>query len=308
MRPIVSPIVSMTVSAKTLPDQPRLERALRDLAGPDPTILIRSEPADDLVLLCGMDELHLEQICNRIASEFGIPCDVGAPQVIYLETIRRSAQAEGKYIRHTGGAGNYGHVKIRVEPKQEGSGFEFANEIRGGVVPQEFVGPVEEGIREALRGGVLAGYEIVDVKATLFDGSFHDVDSNEMAFRIAGSMALKEAARKASPVVLEPMMRIEAVASLEHMSSVIADLNSLRGRIEKIEPQATKLIIQAIMPLSELLRSRESRRPEYTPRFLRYEAVSGRGGSGGDEAGVTANLPKRPGGRESAVRLREPFD
>jgi elongation factor G len=185
-----------------------------------------------------MGELHLEIIVDRMMREFNVQANVGKPQVAYRETIRKKAEAEGKYIRQTGGSGQYGHVKLRIEPSETGKGFEFENDIVGGSVPKEYIKPVEAGIKEAMEGGVLAGYPMVDIKATLYDGSYHEVDSNELAFKIAASMGFKEAARKASPVLLEPVMSVEVVVPMEYMGTVIGDLNSRRGRIEGIEHRA----------------------------------------------------------------------
>jgi elongation factor G len=278
----------------------KLRQVLVDLIGEDPTIRVDTGAESGQIIISGPDEFHLERICDCIPPEFG-ELITGEPGVIYLETIRKHAEAEGKYIRETGGLGNYGHVNIRVEPAAEGSGFEFVSDIRGGV-PEEYIRPVEEGVREALNGGVLAGFELVDLKATLFDGSYRNIDSNEMAFRIAGSMALKEAARKAHPVVLEPMMAVEVVAPHDYMGTAIGDLNCRRGRIESIEDNGALPVIRAIVPLAEMLRSSAHGRPAYPMCFARYEPTSRRGGSDGNDASVTANKPRGPGaGRDSAA-------
>jgi elongation factor G len=205
------PIISVAVSPRNDSDREQFQRALSVLVQEDPAIRIKTAPDDGPTILSGMNELHLEVICERLLREFKLQLDIGEPTVIYPETVRKLAEAEGKYIRQNRGAGNYGHVKICLEPNEAGKGFEFINDIKGGVVPKEYIEPTEQGILEALQGGVLAGYEIVDVKVTLFDGSYHDVDSNEMAFRIAASMAFKEAARKANPELLEPVMTVEIV-------------------------------------------------------------------------------------------------
>jgi elongation factor G len=243
-----------------------------------------------------MSELHLELICDRLSREFELELDIDKPTVIYLETVRKSAEAEGKYIRQTGGLGNYGHVKIRVEPNEAGKGFEFINDIKGGVVPKEYIKPIEAGILEALQGGVLAGYEIVDVKVTLFDGSYHDFDSNEMAF--------KEAARKATPVLLEPVMSAEIVAPEAQMGTVLGDLNSRRGRIEGMEHRAGLQVIKALVPLAEMLGYGNDIRGYRSIQFARYEAAPRRDWLGGDGAGVTANKPAGPkaGSGSSSVR------
>jgi len=214
---------------------------------------------------------------DRMMREFGVQANVGKPQVAYRETIRKAAQAEGKYIRQTGGSGQYGHVRIRLEPNEPGKGYEFINDVVGGVIPKEFIKPVDQGIKEALEGGVLAGYEMVDVKATLYDGSYHDVDSNEMAFKIAGSMAFKEAARKASPVLLEPVMSVEVVVPEEYMGTIIGDLSSRRGRIEGLEHRAGSQVIKAMVPLAEMfgyatnMRSNTQGRATFSMHFSRYE-------------------------------------
>jgi elongation factor G len=226
-----------------------------------------------------MGELHLEIIVDRMMREFNVQANVGKPQVAYRETIRKHSEAEGKYIRQTGGSGQYGHVKIRIEPNEPGKGYEFVNEVVGGTVPKEYIKPVEQGIREAMEGGILAGYAMVDVKATLYDGSYHEVDSNEMAFKIAASMAFKEAARKASPVLLEPVMSVEVVVPEEFMGTIIGDLNSRRGRIEGIEHRAGSQVIKSMVPLSEMfgyatnMRSSTQGRATYSMHFSRYEEV-----------------------------------
>jgi elongation factor G len=209
--------------------------------------------------------------------EYKVEANVGKPQVAYRETIRKKSQAEGKFIRQTGGSGQYGHVKIRLEPNEPGKGYEFVNEVTGGSIPKEFIKPVDQGMREAMLGGVLAGYEMVDVKAILYDGSYHDVDSNELAFKIAGSMAFKEAARKASPVLLEPVMSVEVVVPEEYMGTIIGDLNSRRGRIEGMEHRAGSQVIKANVPLSDMfgyathMRSSTQGRATYSMHFNRYE-------------------------------------
>jgi elongation factor G len=267
-------------------------------------------------IIGGMGELHLQVICDRILREYAIEIDVGKPEVIYLETLRKRAEGEGRYIRQTGGSGNYGHVKIRLEPNKMGEGFEFINDIKGDAVPSEYFQPIEQGIREALQGGVLAGYEVVNIVATLFDGSYHAVDSNEMAFRIAGSMACKEAMRKASPVLLEPVMAVEVVVPEEYIGTTILELNARRGRIEAIEPRADSQAVKASVPLSEMfgydryVRASTHGRGDHTIRFARYEEAPSRGECGGDGPGVTSNKPKRPRGRvgSAAAQLDDEFD
>jgi elongation factor G len=224
-----------------------------------------------------MGELHLEILVDRMIREFGVEANIGKPQVAYRETIRQKAEAEGRFVRQTGGRGQYGHVKIILEPKAPGEGFEFVNEIVGGAIPKEYIAPVETGVRQALENGVLAGYEVIDVKVTLVDGSYHEVDSSEMAFKIAGSMALKEAAQRAKPVLLEPLMRVEVVVPEEFMGGVTGDLHSRRGRVESTETRLSSAIIQCNVPLSEMfgystgLRSMTQGRATYTMHFSHYE-------------------------------------
>jgi len=247
------------------------------LAQEDPTFKVHTDPDSGQTIISGMGELHLEIIVDRMKREYKVEANVGKPQVAYRETIRKHAQAEGKYIRQTGGSGQYGHVKLRIEPNEKGKGFEFVNEIIGGSVPREYIKPIEQGIRQAMEGGVLAGYELVDVKATLYDGSYHEVDSNEMAFKIAASMGFKEAARKASPVLLEPIMSVEVVVPEEFMGVIIGDLNSRRGRIEGIEHRAGSQVIKALVPLAEMfgyatqMRSSTQGRATYSMHFAHYD-------------------------------------
>src|SRR5947207_2255169 len=271
------PVISVAVEPKTKGDQEKMGVALNKLAQEDPTFKVHTDPDSGQTIISGMGELHLEIIVDRMMREYKVEANVGKPQVAYRETIRKHAEAEGKYIRQTGGRGQYGHVKIRLEPQQPGAGYEFVNDIVGGVVPKEYIKPVDQGIREAMEGGVLAGYEMVDVKAILYDGSYHEVDSNEMAFKIAGSMAFKEAARKASPVLLEPVMSVEVVVPEEYMGDIIGDLNSRRGRIEGMEHRAGSQVIKAIVPLAEMfgyathMRSSTQGRATYSMHFARYE-------------------------------------
>ncbi len=271
-----APVISVAVEPKTKGDQEKMGLALGKLAQEDPTFKVNTDPDSGQTIISGMGELHLEIIIDRMMREFNVQANVGKPQVAYRETIRKAAEAEGKFIRQTGGRGQYGHVKIRLEPNP-GKGYEFENEIVGGTVPKEYIKPVDHGIKEALEGGILAGYEMVDVKAILYDGSYHDVDSSEMAFKIAGSMAFKEAARKASPVLLEPVMSVEVVVPEDFMSAIIGDLNSRRGRIEGMEHRAGSQVIRAHVPLSEMfgyatqMRSSTQGRATYSMHFARYE-------------------------------------
>jgi elongation factor G len=272
-----APVISVAVEPKTKSDQEKMGVALGKLAQEDPTFRVNTDPDSGQTIISGMGELHLEIIVDRMMREFGVQANVGKPQVAYRETIRKQSQAEGKYIRQTGGSGQYGHVRIRLEPNEPGKGYEFINDVVGGVIPKEFIKPVDQGIKEAMEGGVLAGYEMVDVKATLYDGSYHDVDSNEMAFKIAGSMAFKEAARKASPVLLEPVMAVEVVVPEEYMGTIIGDLSSRRGRIEGIEHRAGSQVIKAMVPLAEMfgyatnMRSNTQGRATFSMHFSRYE-------------------------------------
>jgi elongation factor G len=272
-----APVISVAVEPKTKGDQEKMGVALGKLAQEDPTFKVNTDPDSGQTIISGMGELHLEILVDRMMREFNVQANVGKPQVAYRETIRKESKAEGKYIRQTGGSGQYGHVRIRLEPNEPGKGYEFVNEVVGGVIPKEFIKPVDQGIKEAMEGGVLAGYEMVDVKATLYDGSYHDVDSNEMAFKIAGSMAFKEAARKASPVLLEPVMSVEVVVPEEYMGVIIGDLSSRRGRIEGIEHRAGSQVIKGMVPLAEMfgyatnMRSNTQGRATFSMHFSRYE-------------------------------------
>jgi elongation factor G len=271
------PVISVAVEPKTKADQEKMGMALGRLAQEDPTFKVHTDPDSGQTIISGMGELHLEIIVDRMMREYKVEANVGKPQVAYRETIRRHSEAEGKYIRQTGGRGQYGHAKIKLDPQPAGTGYEFVNDIVGGSVPKEFIKPIDQGIQEALEGGILAGYPMVDVKATLYDGSYHDVDSNEMAFKIAGSMAFKEAARKASPVLLEPVMSVEVVTPEDYAGVIMGDLSSRRGRIEGMEHRAGSQVIKAIVPLAEMfgyathMRSSTQGRAEYSMHFARYE-------------------------------------
>jgi elongation factor G len=272
-----APVIAVAVEPKTKSDQEKMGVALSKLAQEDPTFKVHTDPDSGQTIISGMGELHLEIIIDRMMREFSVEANVGKPQVAYRETIRKAAEAEGKYIRQTGGRGQYGHAKIRLEPNEPGKGYEFINEIVGGVVPKEFIKPIDQGMQEAMEGGVLAGYPMVDIKATLYDGSYHEVDSNEMAFKIAGSMAFKEAARKASPVILEPVMSVEVVVPEDFAGAIMGDLSSRRGRIEGMEHRAGSQVIKAIVPLAEMfgyathMRSSTQGRATYSMHFARYE-------------------------------------
>jgi elongation factor G len=272
-----APVISVAVEPKTKSDQEKMGVALNRLAQEDPTFKVATDPDSGQTIISGMGELHLEIIVDRMMREYKVEANVGKPQVAYRETIRKHAEAEGKYIRQTGGSGHYGHVKLRIDPNEMGKGFEFINEIKSGSVPREFFKPIEQGVKQAMEGGVLAGYELVDIKVTLYDGSYHEVDSDEMAFKIAASMGFKEAARKASPVLLEPIMAVEVVVPEEFMGVIIGDLNSRRGRIEGIEHRAGSQVIKSLVPLAEMfgyatnMRSNTQGRATFSMHFAHYD-------------------------------------
>ena len=273
------PVVDLKIEPKTKADQERMALALRRLSEEDPTFRISSNQETLETINSGMGELHLEILVERMKREFHVEANVGKPQVAYKETIRRTAEAEGKYIRQSGGRGQYGHVWLRVEPKKRGGGFEFVNAIKGGVVPQEFIPAVGKGVREALDKGVVAGFPLIDLGVSIYDGSYHEVDSSEAAFKIAGSIALQEAAKRADPVLLEPIMRVEVIVPVDFMGEITGDLNSKRGRIEKMEDRLNLKVINAKVPLSEMfgyvtrLRSMTEGRGSYTMEFSSYEEV-----------------------------------
>lgn len=273
-----TPVISVAIEPKTKADQEKLGNALNKLQQEDPSFRVNVDHETGQTIISGMGELHLEIIVDRMVREFSVQSNVGKPQVAYKETIKKAMDGEGKYIRQTGGHGQYGHARIRLEPLPPGSGFHFVNEIKGGAIPREFIKPVQEGVQEALQGGILAGYPMDDVKVTLWDGSSHDVDSSELAFKIAGSMAFKSAAEKANPVLLEPVMKVEIVVPEEYMGEVIGDLNGRRGKIETINtPRQGVRVIGANVPLADMfgyatdMRSLTQGRAVYSMHFLRYE-------------------------------------
>jgi elongation factor G len=272
-----APVISQAIEPKTRPDQEKLAIGLQRLAAEDPSFKVATDQETGQTIISGMGELHLEIIVDRLKREFAVDANVGRPQVAYRETITRPAEGVGKFVRQTGGRGQYGHAEVKLEPLDVGAGFEFVNAIVGGVIPREYIRPIENGIKEAMEGGVLAGYELVDIKATLHFGSFHDVDSSEMAFKIAGSMAFKDAAGKAAPILLEPIMKVEVVAPEEYVGSITGDVNSRRGRIERIDSRPGTQVITSLVPLSEMfgystiLRSMTQGRATYTMHFHRYE-------------------------------------
>jgi elongation factor G len=272
-----APVISLAIEPKTRPDQEKLGIALGRLAQEDPSFRVTTDRETNQTIISGMGELHLEIIVDRLKREYGVEANVGKPQVAYRETIRKPAKGEEKYVRQTGGRGQYGHVVLEIAPNAPGTGFEFVNEIVGGVIPREYIPAVEKGVVEAMEGGILAGYEMVDVKVRLVYGSFHEVDSSELAFKIAGSIAFKTAARAASPALLEPVMKVEVVTPEEYMGSVTGDINSRRGRIEGMLSRTGTQIITAMVPLAEMfgyetdLRSMTQGRASSTMHFHRYE-------------------------------------
>jgi elongation factor G len=273
------PVISVAVEPKSKGDQEKMGMALSKLAQEDPSFRVRTDEESGQTIISGMGELHLEIIVDRMKREFAVEANVGAPQVSYRETIRTKVEQEGKFVRQSGGRGQYGHVYLRLEPQEPGTGYEFANEIVGGVVPKEYIPAVDKGVREAMTSGVLAGFPMVDIKVALYDGSYHEVDSSEMAFKIAGSMCFKEAARKAKPVLLEPIMKVEVVTPEDFMGDVMGDLNSRRGMIQGMEEAPAGKIIRAAVPLAEMfgyatdLRSATQGRATYSMEFAKYNEV-----------------------------------
>ena len=275
------PVISVAVEPKTRADQEKMGISLSKLAAEDPSFRVRTDEESGQTIISGMGELHLDIIVDRMRREFNVEANVGAPQVAYRETIRKTVKQEGKFIRQSGGRGQYGHVWIKLEPKESGSGYEFVNEIVGGVIPKEYIPAVNKGIQEQMQGGVIAGYSVVDVKVTLYDGSFHEVDSSEMAFKIAASQAFKEGAKKAKPVVLEPIMAVEVVTPEEYMGDVMGNLNRRRGILQGMDELPTGKVIRAQVPLGEMfgyatdLRSLTQGRASYTMQFAKYHEAPG---------------------------------
>ena len=273
------PLIQLAIDPKTKAGQDKMGVALQKLAEEDPTFRTYTDGETGQTIIAGMGELHLEIIVDRLLREFKVEANVGKPQVAYRETIRKAVKAEGRFVRQSGGRGQYGHVWLEIEPLEPGSGYEFVNKIVGGVVPREFIGPVDQGIQDAMASGVLGGYPVVDVRATLYDGSYHEVDSSEMAFKIAASIAFKEAMRKANPVLMEPTMKVEVTVPEEYMGDVMGDINSRRGRIEGMEAKSGVQVITAYVPLSEMfgyatdLRSKSQGRGVYTMHLSHYEEV-----------------------------------
>jgi elongation factor G len=271
------PVIHVAIEPKTKVDQDKLSEALGKLSEEDPTLKLSTNEETGQTIISGMGELHLEIVIDRMRREFKVEANIGKPQVAYKETIRKNVKAEGKFVRQSGGRGQYGHVWLEVEPNEKGKGFEFENAIVGGVIPKEYIRPVEQGVQEAMKNGVLAGYPMEDVKVRLYDGSFHAVDSSEMAFKVAGSMAFKEGARKADPVILEPIMEVEVVTPEEYMGDVMGDLNSRRGKITGMTPRKDAQVIRSLVPLSEMfgystvLRSMTQGRAIYTMELSHYD-------------------------------------
>jgi len=277
------PVISIAIEPKTKSDQEKMALSLRRLAEEDPTFQIKGDPETGQTIISGMGELHLEVIVDRMLREFKVEANIGKPQVAYKETVKGTAEAEGKYIKQTGGRGQYGHVFIRIEPQEQGQGFEFIDSIKGGIIPQEYIPAVEKGIKEAMDKGVIAGYPLVDLKATLYDGSFHDVDSSEAAFKIAGSLALQEAVKRADPIILEPIMKLQILTPEQFMGDVIGDLNSKRGKIDQMEDRGEGVnlskVIDSQVPLAGMfgyatqLRSISQGRATFTMEFGHYAEV-----------------------------------
>ncbi|HSX41576.1 MAG TPA: elongation factor G [Candidatus Saccharimonadales bacterium] len=273
------PVIQIAIEPKTKADQEKMSLALQRLAEEDPTFRIQSDHETGQTLISGMGELHLDIIVDRMKREFKVEANIGRPQVAYRETIKKTTQVEGKFVRQSGGRGQYGHVWLELSPQEPGAGFEFENGIVGGSIPREYINPVEQGIKEAMNNGVLAGYPVVDIKARLYDGSYHDVDSSEMAFKIAGSMALQEGVRKADPALLEPIMKVEVTTPEEFMGDVIGDLNSKRGRIDSMDDRGQAKVVKAFVPLAEMfgytttLRSMTQGRAANSMEFDHYEQV-----------------------------------
>jgi len=275
------PVIHVAVEPKTKADQEKMGVALGKLAQEDPSFRVRTDQESGQTIISGMGELHLEIIVDRMKREFGVEATVGAPQVAYRETIRKTVESEGKFVRQSGGRGQYGHVWLRLEPLEPGSGFVFENGVVGGTVPKEFINPTEKGVEEALENGIIAGFPVVDVKVTLFDGSYHDVDSSEAAFKIAGSMGFKAGAAKANPVLLEPIFAVEVVTPEEYMGDIIGDINSRRGMMQGMEDEAGAKMIRCEVPLAEMfgyattVRSLSQGRATYTMQFEKYMEVPG---------------------------------
>ena len=274
-----APVISVAVEPKTKADQEKMGIALGKLAGEDPSFRVSTDEESGQTLIAGMGELHLEIIVDRMKREFGVEAEVGAPQVAYRETIRNSVNKEYKYAKQSGGRGQFGHVYLKIEPQEPGSGYTFVDEIKGGVIPKEYVPAVDKGIQEAMTRGIQAGYPVEDIKVTLYDGSYHEVDSSEMAFKLAGSMGFREGARAANPVILEPIMKVEVEVPEDFMGDVIGDISKRRGQVNGMNERSGNKIVDAFVPLSEMfgystdLRSMTQGRATYAMEFDHYEEV-----------------------------------
>ena len=273
------PVISVAVEPKTKADQEKMGIALQKLAEEDPTFRVHTDAETSQTIISGMGELHLDIIVDRLLREFKVGCTVGNPQVAYRETIRKAVKSEGKFVRQSGGKGQYGHCWLEITPLEPGQGFKFENKVVGGAIPKEYISPIEAGVKEAMENGVVAGYPMVDIAVTVYDGSYHEVDSSEMAFKIAGSMGFKSGAQKANPVILEPYMKVEVTVPEEYMGDVIGDINSRRGRIEGMEARNGAQVIRAFVPLAEMfgyatdLRSKTQGRGNYSMEVDHYEDV-----------------------------------
>jgi elongation factor G len=275
------PVIEVKIEPKTKMDQDKMGLALQRLAEEDPTFRVKTDPESGETLIAGMGELHLDVLVDRMVREFKVAANIGKPQVSYRETVRRAAEGNGRFVRQTGGKGQYGHVVLKLEPAEKGSGYEFVDKVIGGTIPREYMRAIDHGIHEALETGIYAGYPMVDVRVTVFDGSYHEVDSSEMAFKIAASMAVKAAVEKADPAILEPLMRVEVTMPERFMGDVIGDLNSRRGQIEGMDSRGTTQVVQAFVPLAEMfgyatdLRSMTQGRASYSMELSHYAEVPG---------------------------------
>ena len=310
-----SALLSLAIRPKTEADREKLARGVTTLMAEDPTMSVETDPATGEIVIAGMGELHLEIIVDRLKREFHVEASVSRPQVAYKETFTRPADGEGRYVRQSGGRGQYAHAKVHLYPGEPGSGYVFENEIIGGAIPKEFIKPIDEGIKEALTGGVLAGYPVDDVRIVLYDGSYHDVDSSEMTFRIAGTMAFRDAAKKAEPVLLEPVMRVEVVAPTECLGDVMGNLSSRGGQIQSQEDCDSMQRINARVPLSEMfgyasdLRFRTRGRGTFAMQFACYQPCDPAENQGtGDDSMVGAPRKPMPTLRDSSVALPEPME
>lgn len=310
------PVLSVDISPKAGGDWEKLRRALRALSQEDQEFTFATDAEQQRIIVNGVGELQLENICERVDGEFKVSLDIEKPKVIYLETIHNTSEGEGRYIRQVGGRGQYAHVKLALEPVGQESDYQFVDKSSDSAVPRRFLESVDSGIREAMKRGVLAGNQIVGVRVTLIDGSYHEEDSNEMAFKIAGSMAFKDASRKANPVILEPIMSVGVGAPKDYAGAIVADLSRRRGSIQGIDHRVDSVVICAVVPLAELLgysshlRSLTQGRASYATQFARYEAVPKRGGAGPEEIGVPAKTPQGPRSKSGSATAHpdEPFE